>query len=263
MQLIKRILLGLSVLLALILTLAIILPVIYKDSIRKSIDDAIAQNVNADVVYKVENFEFSLLRHFPNFSASTGELGIFNRKPFEGQHLFVAEDLRIEINLWDLLVGKQITIKGITLISPDINVLVLKDGRANYDITYPGQQPAAEDSVSAFSFSIDSWKITRGKVKYQDDSFPFSFSIVNLEHSGSGNFNEKSFDLRTNSAADSLKVSYDGTNYISDKHINADAVIEISEDYSRFVFKNNSVKINDFEIGFNGWFKMNQKNYFQ
>ena len=87
------------------------------------------------------------------------------------------------------------------------------------------------------------------------------FRSVNLEHSGSGNFNEKSFDLRTNSTADSLKLSYDGTNYISDKHIDAGAVIQISEDYSRFVFKNNAVKINDFEFGFNGWFKMNQENY--
>ena len=117
MKVLKRIFLGLSLIVVLILTLAIVLPYVYKDSIRKSLDDAIAENINADVVYKPENFKFSLFRHFPNFSASTGEIGIFNRKPFEGEHLFVAENLRIEINLWDLIIGNEISIKGITHVS--------------------------------------------------------------------------------------------------------------------------------------------------
>ena len=261
MKVLKRIFLGLSLIVGLILTLAVVLPYAYKDSIRKSIDDAIAENINADVVYNSQNFEFSLFRHFPNFSASTGEIGIFNRKPFEGEHLFVAENLRIEINLWDLIFGTEVSIKGITLIAPDINIKTLEDGRANYDITFPASDATPSDSVSNFSFSIDSWQITRGRIKYYDATFPFGFSIVNLEHSGSGDFNEKLFDLRTSSSADSLLVTYDGTTYVSDKHVDADAVVEISEDYSRFTFKDNLIHINEFGFGFNGWFKMNPENY--
>jgi len=263
MKALKKILIGFGILIVLIVAAGIILPIVFKDDIKKAIDDEIAKSVNADVVFDVNNFSLSVFSNFPNITAEIKELGVFNRAPFEGVHLFVVNQLEIEINLKDVLFGDQLRLKGITLINPQINIQVMKDGRANYDIAIPSTDTVqvAEETASSFSFGIDHWEIVDGELVYDDKSIPFFTSLKGLNHTGSGDFNEKQFDLKTFTKADSLTVGYDGTTYISDKKTEVDMVISISENYSKYTFKENTAKLNDFALGFDGWFKMNDASY--
>ncbi|MEJ0055151.1 MAG: hypothetical protein WDN75_05520 [Bacteroidota bacterium] len=43
--------------------------------------------MNADVIFDVNNFDVTIFRNFPNVTAEIKELGVFNRAPFEGEHL--------------------------------------------------------------------------------------------------------------------------------------------------------------------------------
>jgi len=257
----KKILIGISALFTLLILAAFILPVIFKDDIRQAIDRQIATTINADVVYSPEKFDVTLFRDFPNLSVETGPLGVFNRAPFEGQHLFAAENFTVEVNLWDILFGDNVTISGIRLIAPDINVRVLADGRANYDITYPSADTIPSTDTSKFSFSIDHWTITNGRLNYDDATIPYSMKLAGMQHSGSGDFTESVFDLVTNTTADSLTVVFDGTEYLTNKHARVDAVISVSEEFSRFTFRENTAQLNDFAFGFDGWFLMKEDSY--
>ena len=262
MKALKKIFIGLGVLIVLIVAAAVALPIIFKDDIKKAIDEQIAKSVNADVIFDVDNFGLSVFSNFPNITAQIKELGVFNRAPFEGVPLFVVNQLDVEINLKDVLFGEQLRIKGITLIGPQIKVLVMKDGKANYDITFPSTDTVqVAEPATTFSMGIDHWEIVDGTLVYDDKSIPFYTSIKGLNHTGSGDFNETQFDLKTLTKADSLTVGYDGTNYISDKSTEIDMVITISEDYSKFTFKENMAKLNDFVLAFDGWFKMNETSY--
>src|SRR5215470_290468 len=118
MKIFKRILIGVGIVLALLVVAALVIPVVFKDDIKAAVDKAIAKNVNADVVFDVNNFSLSVFRHFPNVTAEIKELGVFNRKPFEGVPLFVVDRLEVEINLKDVLFGSQLRVKGITLVRP-------------------------------------------------------------------------------------------------------------------------------------------------
>src|SRR5688500_5246191 len=122
-------------LLILILAAALILPVVFKDDIKAAIDKELAKSVNADVVF--EDYSLTLFRNFPNITAELNKLGVMNRAPFEGEMLFATEEFTVEVNLKDILFGDQLRVKGISLIRPVINIKVLKDGRANYDIAIP------------------------------------------------------------------------------------------------------------------------------
>ncbi|MGC4023261.1 MAG: AsmA-like C-terminal region-containing protein [Cyclobacteriaceae bacterium] len=181
---------------------------------------------------------------------------------FQGVHLFVVDRFDVEINLKDILFGDQLRVKGITLVRPQINVKVLKDGQANYNITYPSTDTVKKsDEPSKFSFAIDRWTIENGEVVYDDETMPFFMSIKGLNHSGNGNFNDQQFDLTTKTVADTVSMKYAGAEYISNKRAEINAVIAISENYSKYVFKENSAKLNDFAMGFDGWFKMNEKDF--
>ncbi len=258
----KKILIAIGIFLVVLLAAAFILPVVFKDDIKAAIDKELAKSINADVVFEADNFSLTLFKNFPNITAEIKELGVFNREPFAGEHLFVAENIQVEVNLKDVLFGDQLRLKGITLVRPQINISVLADGRANYDITYPSTDTVTTDEEPGeFSFGIDHWEIVDGDVKYDDKSIPFLLAIKGLNHNGSGDFTQSVFDLKTKTTVDTLTVAYDGTEYLSNKHAAIDMTISISEEYTKYTFKENSTKLNDFAMSFDGWFKMNENDY--
>lgn len=262
MKIVKKVLLGVAILLVVLVAAAAILPMVFKDDIKAAVDRELAKNVNADVVFDVNNFSLTIFRNFPNLTAQVKELGVFNRAPFEGEHLFIVDRFDVEINLFDVLFGSQLKIKGITLVNPQINVKVLADGRANYDIAIPSADTVTTSTEpTEFSFGIDHWEIQNGSLVYDDASIPYFLQLSGLQHTGSGDFTQDVFDLRTHTIADSVSTSMGTMEFLTHKRAEIDAVISISESYTKYTFKENRARINDFAVRFDGWFKMNPDNY--
>ncbi|MBA4056912.1 MAG: membrane biogenesis protein, partial [Marivirga sp.] len=212
-------------LLLLILAAAFIIPVVFKDDIKAAIDKEVAKSVNADVVFDVDKFSLSLFSNFPNVTAEMNDLGVINRAPFAGEILFATEKFEVEVNLMNILFGDELRLKGISLVRPVINVKVLEDGRANYDIAIPSADTVAStEEGGEFSFGIDHWEIVDGNVVYDDKSIPFLMELKGLNHTGSGDFTQDVFDLKTKTISDTLNVGYGGDMYLTDKHVEIDAI---------------------------------------
>lgn len=262
MKIVKKVLVGVAILLVLLFAAAAILPVVFKDDIKTAIDKAVAENLNADVVFEADNFSITIFRNFPNLTAEVKELGVFTRAPFEGMPLFVVDRFDVEINLAAILFSGKLKIKGINLVNPQVSVKVLADGRANYDIAKESTDSVAQSEESSeFSFGIDHWEIQGGTVVYDDASIPYFLSINGLNHTGSGDFTQDVFDLRTHTVADTVNTAMGTMQFLTNKRAEIDAVISISEQYSKYTFKENSAKINDFGLNFDGWLKMNPASF--
>ncbi|HEU5146515.1 MAG TPA: AsmA family protein, partial [Chryseosolibacter sp.] len=252
----KWILIILGAFIVLFLAVAIIVPAVFKDDIKAMLEKEVAKSVNADVVF--DDFNLSFFSNFPNITAGLDELGVMNRAPFEGEMLFATEKFEVEVNLADLLFSDALQVKGITLVRPVINVKVLEDGRANYDIAMPSADTVATEEPGEFSFGIDHWEIVEGDVSYDDASLKMKVTIDGLNHTGSGDFTQDVFDMRTRTIADSVSTSYDGVEYLTNKKVEIDATLNISEAYSKYTFKDNTAKVNDFAMQVDGWLKMNE-----
>ena len=263
MKIMKKLLIGFGVVIVLVVAAAIIIPMVFKNDIKAAVDKEIAKSVNADVIFDVNNFSLSVFRHFPNITVEIKELGVFNRAPFEGVPLFVVNRLEVEVNLMDVLFSDNLRLKGITLVRPLITIQVQKDGQANYNITFPSTDTAKVESKepAKFSFGIDHWEVVDGEVVYDDKSIPYYLTVKGLHHTGSGDFTQDVFDLRTHTAADTVTTSYGAMELLNKKRIEIDATVSISEGSTKYTFKENSVKVNDFGMSFDGWFKMNEKDF--
>jgi uncharacterized protein involved in outer membrane biogenesis len=258
----KKALIIIGIIFVVLLAAAFILPIVFKDDIKAAIDKELAKSINADVVYEADNFSLTLFKNFPNITAEVRDLGVINREPFAGDILFAAENVQVEVNLKDVLFGDQLRLKGITLVRPIINVNVLADGRANYDIAIPSSDTVSTTEESGdFSFGIDHWEIVEGDIKYDDKSIPMVLELTGVNHTGSGDFTQSEFDLKTKTTTDTLNVAYDGVEYLSKKRADIDMTLTISENYTKYTFKENTAKLNDFAMSFDGWFKMNEKDY--
>jgi uncharacterized protein involved in outer membrane biogenesis len=178
-KVLKWSLIGVGSLIALVVVAAIVIPIIFKDDIKAAIDKQLATSVNADVVFDIDKLNITLFKNFPNLTVEMADLGVMNREPFAGEILFATEKFGVEVNLKDILFGDQLKVKGISVVRPVVNVKVLKDGRANYDIAIPSTDTAVveETGESAFSFGIDHWEIVEGAVTYDDQSMPYLLKI--------------------------------------------------------------------------------------
>ncbi|MFW5726431.1 MAG: hypothetical protein ACOCW4_01055, partial [bacterium] len=103
----KKLLIVLASVVALVLLAAIIIPVIYKDDIQAAVDKALAENLNADVYYDISTFDLSLLSNFPNVTVSMDKFGIANRAPFEGDTLVSVGTFELVANLKSVLFEDQ------------------------------------------------------------------------------------------------------------------------------------------------------------
>jgi hypothetical protein len=262
-KVVKWSLIAVGSLLILLVAAAIIIPVVFKDDIKAAIDKELATSVNADVVFDIDKLNITLFKNFPNLTVEMADLGVINREPFAGEVLFATEKFGVEVNLKDILFGEQLKVKGISIVGPIVNVKVLKDGRANYDIAIASTDTVAveESGETKFSFSIDHWEIVDGRVMYDDQTMPYYLTIKGLNHKGSGDFSESVFDLTTYTSVDTVTTSFDGVEYLTNKRAEIDAVVQISEGYTKYMFKENTVKVNDFAMSFDGWFKMNEKDF--
>lgn len=248
-----------GILFGLFVLAAILIPVFFKDDIRAAIEKEASKSVNADIVF--EDFDLSFFTNFPNVTASLENLGVINRAPFEGQVLFATEKFEVEINLADLL-GDEIRVKGISLIRPVVNIKVLKDGKANWDIAIPSTDTTTTtEEPSEFQFGIDHWELVDADVTYDDKSLPYLLTIKGLNHNGSGDFTQDVFDLKTKTTADTVTTSFDGVEYLTNKKVDIDATVSISEEFSKYTFKENTLKVNDFAVHVDGWFKMNENDF--
>ena len=128
----KKALIIISGIFLLLLMILIILPFVFKKKIEEKVKSEINTSVNAVVTWS--SFDLTLIRTFPDLTFELNDLAISGINEFKNDTLAQMENLKIGINLWDVISGSRIKINSIELIRPVINVIVLKDGKANYDI---------------------------------------------------------------------------------------------------------------------------------
>jgi hypothetical protein len=257
----KKLLIVFLSLITLILAAAVVIPIIFKDDIKAAIDEELAKAVNAEIIFDADDFSISLFTNFPSLTVEVRNFGVVNRAPFEGQKLMGMESLQVEVNLKSVLIDDDMRLKGVSLNRPEIFVTVLKDGTANYDIAVASEdvvieEEVADESVSAFAFAIDHWAINNAVIVYDDHTLPFKLELNNLTHTGSGTFSETLFDMTTKTTVDTVNVAFDGTEYMSNKKLDIDLILAISDNYGKYTFKENTIRVNDFALGFDGYLAM-------
>lgn len=250
----KKILLIFGTIFFVFILAIVALPFLFKDKIHQAIDDAISENLEASVFYNPEEFNLSLISHFPDFTVGLGDFGIVGIEAFEGDTLVSVDNFEVTVDIMSVISGSQIAIQEISLVSPKIFVTVLADGTANYDITTPSDEVQVEEETSStdINISIKRWSIADGQLVYSDQSTNMYTSLEGLNHEGSGDFTLEVFDMITKTTVESLSFGYDNVAYISKKKLDADITLNMDLAQMRFEFKENQVMLNDFGLHMEG-----------
>ncbi|MBS1488192.1 MAG: AsmA family protein [Bacteroidetes bacterium] len=250
----KRILITLSILIAILVVASWVLPKMYKENIRVKLENEIDRQVDAEVTFS--EVKLTLFKHFPNLTLNLQNLCVVGNDVFKTDTLAAAKEIQLEVNLWSLIGKGEVEIKSINLYNPEINIYVLKDGRANYQIT----RQAAADSTSASTPSsvhvaIDNFRIHHGKVSYSDWKKNIFVLAVDVDHTGVGDFKKDVFDYQTETIIRELSFEDDHVQYLLKKTVGVDLVMEMNVPESKFTFKENQIQINHFVFSMEGFFQ--------
>ncbi len=259
MKVIKNIFKILGFFVVLFLIAAIAIPIFYKDKIVDILKTETNKTLNAKVDFK--DVELSLLRNFPALSLHIDDLTVDGVNEFAGTRLFGAPAAEIELDFWKVWGNStSIPIEAFTLESPVVNVRVLKNGQANWDIAKPSETPVNAEPVQ-YLVEMEQYTIKNGQLTYVDESLDFEMEMNDLNHTGSGDFSESIFDLATQTQIGALTVEMEGMTYL--RKAKADLAATINMDINDLIFrlKENVLTLNALTIKADGMIDMNDEEY--
>ena len=242
----KKVVIGFFIFLALLLITAALVPVLFKDKIRQALDKEIAKTINANVLYETDDVSLSLFRDFPNLSLSVDNLAIVGKDSFQTDTLAYVPSFYMGLNLMSVISGDELKVNSITLDEPVIQLIVLESGKANWDIMIADTTVTEADTAEAadFRMAIKHWEVNNGTLFYTDYSMPMSLSGYNVNHTGSGDFEQDVFDMVSNTTAERFNMTYDGVNYIQNAVLDAEVEMIMDLEQSLYTFKDNSIRLN-------------------
>lgn len=140
----RKILLGLLALVAVLVVAAIAAPFLFKDKLRAVADKQIAQRVRARVLYNPADIDVSILHSFPDLTLDIKNLRIIGLDSFSRDTLAYLPSLRVGLDVMTVIRGQEIKINNVELERPDLSLRRLKSGRANWDVLISDSAAAAK-----------------------------------------------------------------------------------------------------------------------
>ncbi len=251
----KTILKAIGGFIALLLLLLISLPYFFKDEIIAQIKRVANQQLNAQIDFS--DVELSLLRQFPDLSVHILDLSITGKGTFEGVPLAQTKSVRLRIDLGSVFSSRRpLTIESILIEAPALNVLVLADGQANYDIVLPDTSQTADGETTPFAIALSRYAISKGRIHYEDHTSDLLVIAENLDHSGKGHFTESLFDLNTRTHIDQLSIQSGSITWLDQVRLDLQATLGIDLNQMRFEIKDNELSINALKLQAEGWSRL-------
>jgi len=259
-KLIKRLLKWTGITFLVLIILILLLPILFKDQIVQFIKDEANASLNAELDFGEVNL--SLISTFPKFSLEINDLILTGLDEFEGIELVDIKQTNLKLNLWSVISGDQYEISSVGLVEPKIHIMVLEDGKANYDIAKSDSTEVATeeevDQSAPLKLALEEYYIENGAIIYDDQLYVMYMELEGLNHKGSAAVNETTYSLETLSDIGGVTFGYDNVNYLSQTvtDIKCNMEIDMPENEMKFTFKENEAVLNELGLSFDGWFLM-------
>lgn len=235
-----------------LLIAAVVIPVVFKDDILEGVKNAVNDNVNAKVDFA--DVDLTIISSFPNAGIEISGISIEGVEEFESVKLADIEQLVLEVSIPSLFdKSKALEVRKVVVDKPNLNILVKKNGKANYDIM---KATETESSGGDFVMKLQSYEINDGSVKYVDRLGKQEAVINGLQHSGSGDFYNEQFDLDTKTTIADLTYISEGSKFLSHATAAADAKFAVDMATSKYTLKENKLKVNAMDVNVDGYVQL-------
>lgn len=249
----KLALAALAVLATTALLALVAVPYLFRDRIAARVRTAVNGSVDARVTWG--HVGVSVLRDFPNVTLSLDDVSVAGVRRFQGDTLVTARHFRLVLDLASVVGnmrhGRPIVVREVELQQPAVNLRVLADGTANWDIARPSPTPKAA-TARPVAITLRELQIHDGRVTLQDRQSGLTASLAGLEQSLRGDFAQDRFVLAARTRASSASLRFAGVRYLSRARLELKADVAADLAARRFTFTNDSLRLNGLLLAFSG-----------
>ncbi len=242
----------------LILIALFTIPIIFKDKIRVKVEQVINESVNAKVQFT--DYKLGFFKNFPNLSFSLNGLSVVGVDKFENDTLAGFNSFSLVFNLSSLLGDSGYEVKSVVMDKAVINAIVLKDGKANWDImkdTTTTEEPVEEDTTaSTLKIKLKNVQLLNTSVSYTDYESDMKAVIKDLNFNLKGDMTMSETDLDMGLAIGELTFIMEGMKYLNKAKIDSKVALLADLDKMKFTFGDNYFSINDLKLNFKGMVAM-------
>lgn len=250
----------------LFIVLLFTLPIMFKGKIFDMVTQEANKNLTADV--SIGDVDLSLIQNFPKFTITISNVKVIGREPFENVPLADIDEITATVDVMSVINGEQINIHTIGIADITSHVIVLDDGTANYDIVASSNseevsseeeeitEESTEDEASLLNVQIQEYYFRNAHIIYDDRQGDLMAELINLSHSGKGDFTLDEFLFETKTTADEITVEMEGIKYMN--KVSTDITFNFMMDLpnAKYTFDQNEIKLNELSLSFDGWVQM-------
>ena len=255
----KRKLLIIAGIVVLIIGIMAILPFLYKDKLLVKVKATINKEINAKVDFK--DFNLSVFSHFPKVGMEIQQLTVIGINEFSNDTILSASSISTAVSLMEMISGKNLELKSLTIDNPRISLLVNPSGAVNWDITKPAEATQASSSKvagtdQAFKMKLNDIHVKNMNLLFNDKAMPMKLWVKNTNLSSSGEVDGTitTFDMK--SEVGDFIFEYDSVKYLSNTKLKAETLLKVDYDKMDFVFDRGKLMINNLPLEVNGSFSM-------
>ena len=251
----KKLLKIFGVLLVVIVALMIIIPMFFSDKLLNYGCQLAKDYINADLY--VKDLSLNLFKHFPDATIRVDDVYLKGVDEFEKDTLAAFDRLETTVNLMSLF-GAKIKVKSVILQQPRFNVIVLKNGKPNYDIVKTDSASVEEQQIdtlpaSSFKLALKKLEINNMRVLYTDSVTDVHALIDSLNFKLRGDLSDKETILSMLMEISKLNVRMGPIIYINDAVVDVKSDLDADMEQMKFSFKENIFKINQLALNLDGW----------
>jgi len=241
-----------------LLVILILVPIIFKNQIKEMVIDEVNKNLNAEL--SVGDFDLTFISTFPNMTVELYDTKLVGVDDFKGVELVSMDKLTAHVGFWSVVAGDQVEVDEIHIEKPQIDIRILEDGKANYDIVKSDEEKTKEEleEPSNFELSLKEYSITDGQIRYDDQLYDMFMMLHNVDHTGKGDLTAETFDFETVSEIEKCSYRMYGIDYLTEVKTDAtvNLLMEFTKKSSKFTFKENTIKLNAVNCSLEGYYEM-------
>lgn len=253
---IKKISLTALGILLLFIAALFIAPNFFKSKIVTFAKEQLNANLNAHVDFS--DIKLSLIKDFPDLHVCLENLEIAGKGDFEGDTLANIPQLALTVNVKSLFNQEQIEVKQVKVIDAKILAKVLRDGRANWDVTLPDTAAVTTTDAepTTFNVGVQEYGLSNTDIIYDDASLDTKVTMKGLNHEGKGDFTQDLFTLTTQTTMDAFTINYEGIAYLNRVKAKVDTDFAMDMVNGKYTFNGGKVLLNALPIDVDGWLQM-------
>ncbi|MFT6815595.1 MAG: hypothetical protein ACJAZ3_001505 [Sphingobacteriales bacterium] len=244
MRIIRKIFWWTFTLVLLLAIQAALLIYFFQDELKTKITSQLNEKLQTEI--KVSEINLSPFSHFPNLSMDFLEVeasgSIKNAKtPF-----IKTKKFSLIINFWEVY-GEKVQVRKIVLENGEINILIDKNGNANYNIL-----KSTSETTNNNSLKIENITLKNVKINYLNQKLNHDFTFEQVTSALSGDFSKTKYDLNITGKLFANKLLIDNANYLKEKNITLKSQISINQEQNTILINPSSINIEQLKFSILG-----------